>query len=223
MSRDPGNSRNKAKLLTLGSNGAQFADQVGGRDRADFFKINLAQRSSLNASLGKLKANVKFKLFNTNGQIVGTSQKRSRSAQQLDTILEPGSYYSNRAKRPAPTASNSWQPHLPCPPLRLCLRLRLPPFPTVRPSSLPTPQPASNPVPPAPSAPTCCGQPTPTTTPSPTPSPPYPSGATSSSTTTRRRSAIPSPKLISTAAKSPTCTKAAFVNWLPTPSMNMNR
>jgi hypothetical protein len=78
MARDPGNSLNKAKLLTLGSNGAKFADQVGGRDRADFFKINLTQRSSLNASLSKLKANIKFKLFNTSGQIVGTSQKRGK-------------------------------------------------------------------------------------------------------------------------------------------------
>jgi beta propeller repeat protein len=93
MKRDPGNSLKKAKLLTLGSNGAKFADQVGGSDRADFFKININQRSSLNASLGKLKTNIKFKLFNTNGQIVGTSQKRGKSAQQLDTILEPGAYY----------------------------------------------------------------------------------------------------------------------------------
>jgi beta propeller repeat protein len=93
MNRDPGNSLKKAKLLTLGSNGAKFADQVGGSDRADFFKINITQRSSLNASLGKLKANIKFKLFNTSGQAIGTSQKRGKSAQQLDTILEPGSYY----------------------------------------------------------------------------------------------------------------------------------
>jgi hypothetical protein len=93
MTRDPGNSFKKAKLLPLSSQPFQLRDRLGGRDRSDVFSFRLSQRSTLNASLNNLKTKLKIKLFDSRKQAIAQSQKRSPTAQQLQIILEPGEYF----------------------------------------------------------------------------------------------------------------------------------
>jgi beta propeller repeat protein len=93
MMREPGNSLKKAKPLQLGTQPTSFADKVGGKDKADFFSIRISQRSSLNASLKALKANMKLQVLNKAGQPLGQSLVKRKKSAQLQTILEAGDYY----------------------------------------------------------------------------------------------------------------------------------
>jgi hypothetical protein len=93
MVREPGNTQKQAKQLQLGRKLTQFKDQIGGGDRSDFFTFRISQRSRFNTALNQLNANVRLKIFNANGKLIAQSANRSRSVQQLQTILEVGQYY----------------------------------------------------------------------------------------------------------------------------------
>lgn len=84
-----GNTLNQATLLRF--NGT-LSDQIGGRDRFDYFRLNLQQRSSLRAILSKTVSNVALTLFR-NQTAIAQSAQPGRRRQQIDAALEPGTYF----------------------------------------------------------------------------------------------------------------------------------
>jgi hypothetical protein len=90
--KDPGNSLRKASVLALSDKPIQIRETVGGTDAADFFKIDLKTRSSLN--LGNPRGNTNIALLNGNGKLLRMlrdAKNRGRSIAPL--TLEAGTYF----------------------------------------------------------------------------------------------------------------------------------
>ena len=66
---------------------------IGGRDRADFLRFNLNSRSSVQATLSKLKANANLALLNGAGQLVLQSKRKGKKNEAIATTLDAGSYF----------------------------------------------------------------------------------------------------------------------------------
>jgi Cadherin-like len=93
MAKDSSNTLAKAKLLNLLGGNGSLKESIGGRDRFDFIKINLTQRSSFNATLGdKLKAKTNLDLLDLQGGLLGRSAKPGTQIESIATVFNPGQY-----------------------------------------------------------------------------------------------------------------------------------
>ena len=95
MARDPGNSRNKAKLLQANTT---FRDAVSRKDKFDFFRLDLTNRSSFSATLSGLKGNADLVLFSGNKKIAH-SKRGGRKNEAINGTLNAGTYYLQVAVR----------------------------------------------------------------------------------------------------------------------------
>jgi hypothetical protein len=91
--KDFGNSRRKAKVVSITSNLQTLTNTIGKPDRTDFIKFNLISRSSFQATLSKLKANADLALINNSGQMLLRSKKRGKKNEAIATSLEAGTYF----------------------------------------------------------------------------------------------------------------------------------
>jgi hypothetical protein len=90
MARDKGgNTLNQATPLTPN---AILRDSIGGRDRFDYFRLNVQRRSSIRAILSNPASNVALTLFRNRTAIAQSAQPGRRS-QQINAALEPGTYF----------------------------------------------------------------------------------------------------------------------------------
>ncbi|MBI4782663.1 MAG: hypothetical protein HY785_15285 [Oscillatoriophycideae cyanobacterium NC_groundwater_1537_Pr4_S-0.65um_50_18] len=90
MARDKGgNTLNQATPLTPN---AILRDSIGGRDRFDYFRLNVQRRSSIRAILSNPASNVALTLFRNRTAIAQSARPGSRS-QQINAALEPGTYF----------------------------------------------------------------------------------------------------------------------------------
>lgn len=90
MARDKGG--NTLKQATLLRPNATLRDRIGGRDRFDYFRLNLQRRSSIRAILSNTTSNIALTLFRNRTAIAQPAQPGSRS-QQINAALEPGTYF----------------------------------------------------------------------------------------------------------------------------------
>ena len=121
MAKDPGNSRNKAKLLQAN---ATFRDSVSRKDKFDFLRFDLANRSSFSATLSGLKANADLVLFSGNKKIA-QSKRGGKRNEVISGTLNAGVYYLQVAVR---GGSTRYQLHL------ATANISSPPTPTPTPS-----------------------------------------------------------------------------------------
>jgi len=91
--KDFGKNRQKATLVNITAQPQLSKNTIGGSDRADFLRFNLSSRSSIQATLSKLKANVDLTLLNGAGQLVLQSKQKGKKNEAIATTLEAGSYF----------------------------------------------------------------------------------------------------------------------------------
>jgi beta propeller repeat protein len=91
MAKDSSNTFANAKLLKSVGNGI-VKETIGGRDRRDFIKFNLTQRSTFNTALTKLKAKANLDLLDASGRRLQRSAKPGNKPESIATILDPGQY-----------------------------------------------------------------------------------------------------------------------------------
>ncbi|MCF3569017.1 PPC domain-containing protein [Planktothrix agardhii 1806] len=63
------------------------------RDTDDYYQFQVAESSNVNISLDGLNANAKLELLGTDGQSLGSSNKKGTTAETINKKLEPGTYY----------------------------------------------------------------------------------------------------------------------------------
>jgi hypothetical protein len=63
------------------------------RDTDDYYQFQVAESSNVNISLDGLTANAKLELLGTDGQSLGSSNKKGITAETINKKLEPGTYY----------------------------------------------------------------------------------------------------------------------------------
>ena len=91
--KDFGNNRQKATLVNITAQPQFLKNTIGGSDRADFLRFNLSSRSSVQATLSKLKANADLTLLRGTGQLVLQSKQKGKKNEAIATTLEAGSYF----------------------------------------------------------------------------------------------------------------------------------
>jgi hypothetical protein len=91
--KDFGNSRQKAKVISITSKPQTLTNTIGKPDRTDFIKFNLISRSSFQTTLSKLKANADLALINNSGQVLLRSNKTGKKNEAIATTLEAGTYF----------------------------------------------------------------------------------------------------------------------------------
>jgi Cadherin-like len=91
--KDFGKNRQQATLVNITAQPQWLKNTIGGRDRADFLRFNLSGRSSVQATLSKLKANADLTLLNGSGQVVLQSKRKGKKNEAIATPLDAGSYY----------------------------------------------------------------------------------------------------------------------------------
>ncbi|NJR64965.1 MAG: hypothetical protein HC772_06030 [Leptolyngbyaceae cyanobacterium CRU_2_3] len=95
------NTPNTARVLKLNALSQTFKDQVGGRDRHDYYSFKLRQRSSFNLSLRGLQANAEVELLsdrNRDGRLdsseqVAASKQLGKRKEAMALTLDPGNYH----------------------------------------------------------------------------------------------------------------------------------
>ena len=63
------------------------------RDTDDYYQFKVAESSNVNINLDGLNANAKLELLGTDGQRLGSSNKKGTTAETINKKLEPGTYY----------------------------------------------------------------------------------------------------------------------------------
>jgi Bacterial pre-peptidase C-terminal domain len=84
---------NQAQLIDLTNGKQRLNDRLSSTNKNDFFRFVLSSRSSINLSLGKLKANANLQLLNSNGQIITQTSAPGSKDKALNVVLDPGTYH----------------------------------------------------------------------------------------------------------------------------------
>ncbi|MCU0565272.1 MAG: pre-peptidase C-terminal domain-containing protein [Oculatellaceae cyanobacterium Prado106] len=87
-----GRSKIRARNVELDAGVQQFNDRLNGSNPNHLFRFNLKNRSSVNFSLNRLRANANLQLLDGNGQILQTSARGGRNAESIQAVLDAGSY-----------------------------------------------------------------------------------------------------------------------------------
>ena len=100
---DAGDSANDALDLGRLDSARTVNGFVGGEDRRDFFRFDLANESAVEIALTQLSQDIDLYLFNSRGQRLGHSIEPGSRSESLAQELGPGTYYL----LVAPYASNA--------------------------------------------------------------------------------------------------------------------
>jgi hypothetical protein len=103
MVKDSSNTFSKAKLLKLVGGDGVVKETIGGRDRLDFIRFNITKRSSLKATLGKLKGKANLELLDDKGRLLERSTNPGTKSEIIDTTLDSGQYIFKISGRKRPT------------------------------------------------------------------------------------------------------------------------
>jgi Bacterial pre-peptidase C-terminal domain len=68
-------------------------DEVGRRKKSGLFQFSVPTRTRFSASLTDLSANANLQLLKRNRRAIASSNERGINAEQLSTVLTPGTYY----------------------------------------------------------------------------------------------------------------------------------
>jgi subtilisin family serine protease len=90
MMRDFGNNLRKSTAISLNS---KVRNTIGGQDKFDFVNFNLSGTSNVSISLSRLTKSANFKLLDSNGNTISLSSRVNRKTRQLNTELNPGTYF----------------------------------------------------------------------------------------------------------------------------------
>jgi len=93
FSSDPGGS--SAAALELGSLSGirRYTDSLSTNDRADYLKFSVANRGNINITLTGLRGNIDVQLFNSNNQLLATSDNGGTRAERISRFINNGSYF----------------------------------------------------------------------------------------------------------------------------------
>jgi hypothetical protein len=91
--KDFGKNRQKATVVNVTPQLRTLKNSIGGTDRTDFIRFNLASRSSIQVTLNKLKANADLTLLNSAGKIVQQSKRKGKKNEAIAATLEAGNYF----------------------------------------------------------------------------------------------------------------------------------
>ena len=92
--REPGNNLTSAQDIGILENAQTFGGQVSRRDRDDYFRFNVTNKSSFSLALKGLKADADVQLLNATGEVVESSMRLGRKAESMQLNLEVGTYYA---------------------------------------------------------------------------------------------------------------------------------
>lgn len=87
-----GNTMLRAKLLRLAPT-AIAQEQIGGKDRSDFYRFRLKQRSSVQIELETREANADLALFSRSRRVLKASRRADFQSEAITETLRPGVYF----------------------------------------------------------------------------------------------------------------------------------
>ncbi|MGB3786540.1 MAG: S8 family serine peptidase [Phormidesmis sp.] len=90
-----GNSHNTARDLGVLWKPRQVNDFVGRNDKNDFYRFKLTRESEFSLSLTGLTANADVRLMNSRGEVIKTSTRNGKTAENIKRTLAAGSYFIN--------------------------------------------------------------------------------------------------------------------------------
>ncbi len=90
-----GNSHNTARDLGVLWKPRQVNDFVGRNDKNDFYRFKLTRESEFALSLTGLTANADVRLMNSRGEVIKTSTRNGKTAENIKRTLAAGSYFIN--------------------------------------------------------------------------------------------------------------------------------
>ncbi|MBF2078685.1 MAG: pre-peptidase C-terminal domain-containing protein, partial [Synechococcales cyanobacterium T60_A2020_003] len=88
-----GNTRSDARRLRLSSTAKTVSDAVSLKDRDDFYKVRLRQKSQLNLTLSNLEANANLELLQKNGTVIARSAQRGTRNETIKKTVAEGTYF----------------------------------------------------------------------------------------------------------------------------------
>jgi hypothetical protein len=68
--------------------------QGSSKDENDFFRFELTEKSDISLVLDGLNANAELELLDENGKNIDESKKAAKNSEQINQLLEPGTYYA---------------------------------------------------------------------------------------------------------------------------------
>ncbi|HEY9700337.1 MAG TPA: DUF4394 domain-containing protein [Trichocoleus sp.] len=99
MASDLGNSFAKAQNLRQLKGNKVISNSLDRNDKADFVSFKVSARSSLQASIAKLKGNLDLTLFDGNRKSLLSSSNPGKLDESINTVLDPGVYYVKVARQ----------------------------------------------------------------------------------------------------------------------------
>lgn len=99
MAQEPGNTLRQAKQIVVSSEGSILKEEIGGKDHQDIYQFRQTVRSSFDLRLSKLKANASLALLDSQGKIIGRSERPRRSGERISAKLRSGVYYVQVSSR----------------------------------------------------------------------------------------------------------------------------
>ncbi|MEO8496951.1 MAG: PPC domain-containing protein [Planctomycetota bacterium] len=89
-----GNSLGSARNLGVLSGERSYADFVGNSDRDDYYRFELAARSTFELALDGLRADADVQLLDSSGRTIGSSTRGGSQSESIRRTLEAGTYYA---------------------------------------------------------------------------------------------------------------------------------
>ncbi len=99
-----GNSRQQATQIRLTAKIKRFKDTIGGIDRNDFYRFQVAQPHSFNLELKGLRSNASVQLLNRKGTVLQASTNLGNQNETIFRTLEAGVFYIRVIGRQAETS-----------------------------------------------------------------------------------------------------------------------
>ena len=89
------NNNTAVRAFNLGSlsSVSDLRGSIGGRDRTDYFRFKLNQRSSLNVELSQQHSPINLQLLNSKQQSLQVTRDRNSPQPTIQAVLAPGSYF----------------------------------------------------------------------------------------------------------------------------------
>ena len=94
QAREPRNALANAQKVGTLTETQTFSGQVNRRDRNDFFRFDVTDKSRFSLALNGLRADADVQLLNAAGETVGYSVHTGRKAESMQLNLEAGTYYA---------------------------------------------------------------------------------------------------------------------------------
>lgn len=92
MTQDAGNSFARATRIRFQNNQFRLSESLSASDEADFYRFNLTESKTFQASLSGVEGNSELVLYDRSGEVVATSNEQDGKAESVFKRLKKGQY-----------------------------------------------------------------------------------------------------------------------------------